>query len=496
MDYEKYLEKNKEAMLSSLSAVLRCRSEQSRAVRGADGSLYPFGEGVQEAFDTFLRLAEDMGFETYNADNYGGHVDLVGSGVPVRDSSGKIISYEKPKVLGILGHLDVVPAGNGWDFEPYAGEIRDGKIYGRGTTDDKGPMVSCLYAMKALKDAGYIPQTTIRLIIGLDEETDWKGMDYYFSKASKPDFGFTPDGDFPIINGEKGILVFELAKRFSRTQTKGMELRSLSGGTAANSVADYCRAVVRNQNTTEAEPYARLREELDKFRKESSYRLHARGMGKSLELTAEGVSAHGAKPDAGLNAISVMMSFLSRINLVNEDHNDFIEFYNKYIGFCLDGERLGIDFSDEISGKLVFNVGMAEMNEKAGKLTVNVRYPVTLEEERVYSTMMPVLERYNFGLLKLKSQAPIYMDTDSSMVRLLTEIYRKHSGDYKAEPLVIGGGTYARAADNIVAYGAQFPGDADLMHQKNEALSIERLVQMTKIYAEAIYKLSSGEYNR
>lgn len=504
MEYEKFLKINKEEMISSLQELLKCKSAQTEAVRTADGEIYPFGEGVQKAFETFLQIAEKLGFSTYNADNYGGHVDFTGSGKPVLNENGEIISYEKPKVLAILGHLDVVPAGSGWDFEPYGAEVKDGRIYGRGTTDDKGPMISCLYVMKALKDAGFKPQNTIRLIIGLDEETDWKGMDYYFSKVEKPDFGFTPDGDFPVINGEMGILIFELARKFSKTQLKGLELRSLAGGNAANSVAENCRAVVRYQNAQKAQgdknaqnsaaaSYEKIKEEISAFREETGYKLHSRGMGKSLEITAEGVSAHGAKPSAGLNAISVMMAFLGRLNFVNEDHNDFIDFYNKYIGFCLDGEKLGINFSDEPSGKLVFNVGMAEMNDKAGKLTINVRYPVTADSDAVYAGMMPMLEKYGIGVLKLKDRMPIYMDKENPMIAMLTEIYRKHSGDEKSEPLVIGGGTYARAAKNIVAYGAQFPSDEDLMHQKNESLSIERFEQMTKIYAEAVYKLASTD---
>ena len=218
-------------------------------------------------------------------------------------------------------------------------------------------------------------------------------------------------------------------------------------------------------------------------------------MGKSLEITAEGVSAHGAKPETGLNAISIMMAFLGRLNFVDEDHNDFIDFYNKYIGFCLDGEKLGINFTDEASGKLVFNVGMAEMNEKAAGLTINVRYPVSMTGEDVYAGMAETLEKYNLGILKLKDQAPVYKDPEDSLIKTLVGIYQKHTGDTESRPMVIGGGTYARAAENIIAYGAQFPGDEDLMHQKNECLSIERLMQMTKIYAEAIYKLASEDYN-
>ena len=141
MDYEKFLEQNKDEMIASLQSVIRCNSEQTDAVRTAGGEVYPFGEGVQKAFETFLKIAEEMGFVTYNADNYGGHIDFVGTGRPVKNEDGEIVNYEKPKVLGILGHLDVVPAGGGWDFEPYGASVAEGKIYGRGTTDDKGPMI-------------------------------------------------------------------------------------------------------------------------------------------------------------------------------------------------------------------------------------------------------------------------------------------------------------------------------------------------------------------
>lgn len=190
MEYEKFLEKNKEDMIFALQKVVRINSEEGESFTCGDGSVYPFGQGVQEALETVLEMGKDMGFSVKNVDNYGGHIDFEG---------------KSDKIMAILGHLDVVPAGSGWSFEPYSGEIADGKLYGRGTTDDKGPVISCLYAMKSLKDAGYQPQATIRLILGLDEETHWKGIEYYFSKEKLPDWGFTPDAEFPLINGEKGI---------------------------------------------------------------------------------------------------------------------------------------------------------------------------------------------------------------------------------------------------------------------------------------------------
>lgn len=477
MDYEKYLELNKDEMIFALRDVVCSNSEEGEKIMGKNGEVYPFGSGVQEAFEKVLELGKSMGFEVKNVDNYGGHIDFPG---------------KTDRIMAVIGHLDVVPAASGWDFDPYGGELIGGKIYGRGTTDDKGPVISCLYAMKALKDAGYRPECTIRLILGLDEETHWEGMKYYFDHERKPDFGFTPDADFPVINGEKGMLVFEFAKKFSETRSKGLKLRSLRGGTAPNSVADHCRAVLYSE---EKEAYDRVREKASGFREETGYKLNVKGTGKSLEVTATGIAAHGAKPEKGLNAISIMMDFLGRLNFISEDHNEFIDFYNKYIGFCLDGSELGVAMSDEPSGHLIFNVGMAEMDQEAGRLTINIRYPVTADGEEILARLASVLDRYDMGLIRQEHKKPIYMDMDSPMVKLLLEIYRKHTGDTESQPLVIGGGTYARCAENVVAYGAMFPGDPDLMHQKNEFITVERFVQMTKIYAEAIYKLSSGEYN-
>ena len=402
MDYEKYLELNREEMIFALRDVVRINSEEGEKIMGKDGEIYPFGSGVQAALEKVLALGESMGFTVKNVDNYGGHIDFEG---------------KTDRIMGIIGHLDVVPAGSGWDFEPYGGELSDGKILGRGTTDDKGPVISCLYAMKALKDAGYEPNCTIRLIIGLDEETHWKGINYYFEHEPRPDFGFTPDADFPVINGEKGMLIFDFAKKFSaaqaQTQSKGLQLRSLKGGTAPNSVADSCRAVVRCDKDG---AYDEIKDMASAYRDETGYKLNAKGVGRSLELTATGLAAHGAKPEKGLNAISIMMDFLGRLNFVSEDHNEFIEFYNKYIGFCLDGSEIGVYCADEPSGGLVFNVGMADVDTEAGRLTINIRYPVTKDGEEILSKLAAVLDRYDMGLIRGEHKEPIYMDMDNPMV--------------------------------------------------------------------------------
>ena len=462
------IEENEAAMIASLSELIKIPS-----VAVETGGEKPFGEEVDRAYRRLMAWGTEEGFLTFDADHYGGHIDFPGS----RDG-----------VVGIVGHLDVVPEGDGWDFDPYGGQVIDGKVCGRGTMDDKGPVIASFYAMKALKECGYQPGRTIRLILGLDEETNWRGMEHYLSAVdSVPEFGFTPDGDFPAIHGEKGILVFEIVKKFAGVGGKGLELTSLKGGTAANSVADFARAVLHD---SAAGDYSRIRETVAAFRSEKDCSISCRGTGKSLEITVRGVSAHGAKPERGKNAISILMEFLGRLNFAAEDLNELIGFYNDCIGYDLHGERIGCRFSDEVSGSLVFNVGMIEMDRKTARITINVRYPVTLDQEQVYEGIMSVLDGYELGIVKGKHQPPIYMPEDDPMIVALMDIYRRHTGDQDSRPVVIGGGTYARAMKNTVAFGARFPGEPELEHQRNECISVENMVKLAKIYAEAACRLS------
>lgn len=431
---------------------------------------YPFGIKVHEAFVHFLKTAEDMGFVVKNVDEYGGHVEF-GSG---------------EEMACIIGHLDVVPAGDGWNHGAFNPTVLNGRLYGRGAIDDKGPMVAALYAMKVLKDMGFKPGKLIRLIIGLDEEVEWKGMDRYFETERKPDVGFTPDAMFPVIRGEKGIIVCKLAKKFTKGNNSGLMISKLSGGSAPNMVADSCRAVLRCKNR---DRYAEVIDMVNAF-KSQGIEISAKKQGTSLIVTTKGVSAHGSNPAAGENAIAHMMKFLSEVSLDAVDQSEFVKFFNRHIGYELNGESLGISMKDDESGELVLNVGMCEISMEEAILSINIRYPVTKTEEDVFDKMENTVKPYGVGIIKGKTQKPIYYEADHSLVKLFMDVYRRNTEDTKSESLVIGGGTYARCTDNILAFGANFPGAEETEHQPNEYVDIEKLMLATKMYAEAIYELA------
>ena len=482
-NYLELIEQNREEMIKTLQELIAIKSVASEPLGDA-----PFGLGVQESFEYMLRKAKADGFDTENIDNYGGHIDFGGY---ILDEDGEMVGTSD-EIMGILCHLDVVPEGKDWDYDPFGGQFVDDKIYGRGAIDDKGPTVAAYYAMKALKDAGVVPEKKVRLILGLDEETGWKGMDYYLKRVKNPDFGFTPDGDFPAIHGEMGLLIFDLAKKIGKSaaNAKGVALRSMTGGNAANMVADHARSVIK------ADSYDLIKEKIAEFRKNTGYQINAKGIGKNLEITTQGVSSHGARPGKGLNAISVLMKFFDEISLENEDVRDFIEFYNNHISFDLCGAAIGCGFEDEPSGKLIFNVGMIHIDDESATVTINIRYPVTMNEEQVYDSILPVVNKYNLGIVKKDHKAPIYIAKDDQIIRTLMDVYKKHTGDMNSEPLVIGGATYARAVKNIVAFGADFPGDPELAHQKNEHITVPNLIKCANIYADAIFELAGGQLPR
>ena len=473
MGYSERLDSYKEDIIRTLGESVSKASVASEPVKTPEGETYPYGKGVQEALDHMLKIGEEMGFETYNDDNYAGH-----------------IQYSSPEggggYFGIVGHLDVVPAGTGWTNDPFTMTEKDGFLYGRGTSDDKGPVVACLYALKALKDEGIVPKKDIRLVFGLNEEVGAESIVHYVESCGVPAEGFTPDANFPLVNGEMGILVFDLAQKFTAKPAKDeLRLTKLEGGTAHNAVPAAAKAVVAGSK----EQYDLIAGRAGLYAEETGHKIRTKKQGSSLVIETEGKAAHGAHPQLGLNAVSILMDFLGRIGFANEEVNDFIAFYNDFIGFDLHGERIGCSFEDGPSGPLIFNVGIANINEELATVAVNIRYPVSCTDDQVIRAMEEAIGSDRVGIVGRMVQKPIYVEPDDPKVVAMMEAYRKHTGDTGSQPFTTGGGTYAKMVGNILAFGALFPGEENTMHQADEKLSIESLMKMAHIYADAIYSL-------
>ena len=464
LEFLNLIEEYKEDIIKSTQDIIRIKSIEEPALPGM-----PFGEGPYKALEFSLNLAKSMGFKTKMLDGYAGHADL-GQG---------------QESVGILVHVDVVPEGSGWTYPPYAAEVHDGKIYGRGTSDDKGPAIAVLYAMKALKESGIDLSRKIRIIFGANEETGWGCMKHYFQNEKPPTMAFTPDADFPVIYGEKGIIVFDLTYDLSKLNNENIKLVSIKGGNAPNMVPDYAEAVLEVSNLGKTEP------ELQNFIQISDYPISLEIEDGKVKIMAKGKSAHGSTPEKGENAISYLIAFLEEAFEEDLDFNKFFRLYNEKIGFNHNGENIGCGFSDDISGKLNFNPGVIKIEDNKIVLTVNIRYPIKSSAEQVYEGIRGSISGTGFELIESKEDMkPLYVPKDNFLVEKLMKVYREQTGDYDSEPITIGGGTYARAMDNAVAFGPGFPGQEDVAHQKDEYIGIEHLMKITKIYAQALYELA------
>jgi succinyl-diaminopimelate desuccinylase len=319
-----------------------------------------------------------------------------------------------------------------------------------------------------------------------------------------------------VIYAEKGILVFEIAKKLEKNHEPGLCLRSVEGGSAPNMVPDKCRAILVYEDGAGSGKPSDTRDKTKKIktggketRKEIELRSRAfehvkeaakafsdslkaitcKGAGNALEITSKGISAHGSTPEKGLNAISVMIEFLSGLPLVNESVRDFVDFYHTHIGYETDGKNLGIAMEDGISGSLIVNAGTIKINSEAVVCTINVRYPVSKNESDVYGALRPALDENGLGVVKINALAPLYHHPDEPLIKTLLDVYRENTGDEENLPIVTGGGTYARSIPNAVAFGPRFPDEEDVMHQKDEYISIDSFMKAAHIYADAIYRL-------
>ena len=319
-----------EQTVKSISESIRFDSSLSHAT-----SALPFGKGTADCLAHFLALAQSFGFETHNYDNYAGEV-IFGEG----------------EEFAILAHLDVVPAGNGWKKDPFGGEVSDGKIWGRGAIDDKGPVMCVLYALKALKDEGFVPRRKIKLIVGCNEENGWACIEHYNEVAHMPDEGFSPDGSFPVIYAEKGILHVRL--HFPMDEKPPFFF--LEGGSGANMVCDECSATPRTLTLTKARELG----------------LEVR----SKKIIAHGRSAHGSTPELGENAILPILRFF-------EGKSDRI----KYIIDCVFNDRFRLTELEDETGRLTLSPNIIKYRKGEVQVICDIRYPATVPYSEVIARL-------------------------------------------------------------------------------------------------------------
>ncbi|EKN62878.1 dipeptidase PepV [Schinkia azotoformans] len=450
---------------------------QIKSVLDEDGAteLAPLGHGIDQALKFMLNKGQNDGFSVKNVGGLAGHIEY----------------GEGTELLGILCHVDVVPEGDGWTSDPYSAEIRDGKIFARGAIDDKGPTMAAYYAMKIVKELGLTVQKRVRMILGTDEESNWRCVDHYFKHEEMPTIGFAPDADFPIINAEKGIFDFILEQKgLEQNENSGTAvLEMLQAGRRLNMVPDLAEASIQCRTKDSAE---QIKYSFEQYIKDNTLTGAVIIKENNLQLRLEGISAHGMEPNKGRNAGLLLNSFLynNLLDVLDPKTCSFVSFVQQYFGGDTRGKALGIAYADEISGELTINNGtLSYSKEKGGKIGLNLRYPVTHDIEPSKQKIKEVSENHNFTCKELSDSKPHHVDQQHPLIKVLQMVYEEQTGE-KAELIAIGGGTYARSLRAGVAFGPLFPGRPDVAHQKDEYIEIEDLLKATAIYAQAIYELA------
>ncbi|WP_056989642.1 dipeptidase PepV [Lacticaseibacillus camelliae] len=464
IDWQKAAEAYQTEILADLKTLLKINSERDVAHASDDS---PTGPGPSKALEAFLAIATRDGFDTLDLDHVVGRIAL-GSG---------------DEIFGLFGHVDVVPAGTGWVTDPYTPTLRDGKLYARGVADDKGPSIAAYYALKLLRDAGVPLHKRIHFIIDTDEETNWTGLHRYFKDQPIPDLGFSPDGQFPVLNAEKGISSIIVTFKSVPDRPATLRLEHFQAGSAMNVVPQYAEAVISGALPQD------LQAQLTAYCTAHHVTATLTGAKEKVTIRLTGKAAHVKEPADGLNAGTYLAAFLAPFAF-DAQGAQYLQTIARYFHQDTRGHHLKIAYRDDVMGELTQSPDLFSY-EPGGAQTVltNLRYPkgVTIEalRKQIVTTLGP--ERVSARIRDNKD--PHYVGLDDPLVKTLLDVYTAHTGK-PGYGLTYGGGTLARSIPRGVAYGPKMPEDEEVVHQANEYMRVSDLIQATAIYADALYRLT------
>lgn len=425
------------------------------SVMGKSKINMPYGENSAKVLDVFLKKAAELGFKTKNIDNYAGTIDI-GEGKPE---------------LGILCHLDVVDAGIGWNHPPFELTKSDGKLYGRGTTDDKGPAVSVLYGLKAAEETGLIKKP-VRFIVGCNEENGSDDLEYYCKKEALPEKLYTPDGQYPVINIEKGMIRGKFSKKLAENNPKKHILK-IHGGDTVNAVpseafAEICGFSEDEINIGNDFLYEDLKD--------------------SIKIISKGVSAHASTPENGKNALTKLIKFLSHLDFDNQISDTLKSLFEIFPYGETNGEHAGVKCSDDKSGALTLVLSVLEFDGTNFEGIFDIRFPVSFKSDEINSKIQKTLQSHGVDYECILASEPHYVDENSDFVQSLLKVYENLTGE-KGKCIAIGGGTYVHNTIGGVAFGAEMPGKEYNIHCADEYTVPEEMILNAEMTANAVIEI-------
>ena len=460
---ENWFDLHKDEMIEDLGRLLEINSVRSIAQEGA-----PYGKGAREALALVHSMLEKRGY----------NVNVFEDIIVTADIG------PSPPLMGILAHVDVVGVGDGWETDPFKMTIKDGKIYGRGATDNKGPSIAAMYAMYCAHEICPELRSGFQLLLGSGEETGCLDIAQYLEKNTPPPNVFTPDADYPIVNIEKGRVTPFFSASWKKDTTLPRVV-SITGGTTTNVVPSRAEAIVEGFAISELERYCR------EFSEKTGAQFSASEEGTQLKIVAEGVSTHAATPQLGSNAQTALLEALAAMPFAKSIGFGYIQALNRLFphGDCI-GRALGIAMSDDIAGELTVNFGVLRFSELDFSANFDSRTPACADDVDLVGMVRAAFEREGITMTNNVVSRCHHTPEDSLFVQTLLGIYEDYTGNPR-ECLAVGGQTYVHEIPGGVAFGCGMPGIDNAIHGIGEFIGVEQLTVSAKMFAQAILEMCS-----
>ena len=458
---EAYFEDKQQMLVDAVCRLVAIDSVEGEPAPGA-----PFGPGPAAALDEALKLVEEWGLSATNHEGYVGTADL----------------NDQEDALHILGHLDVVAPGEGWTVTaPYSPKVVGDMIYGRGTDDDKGPLVASLLAMKAVKDLGIPLTKNCRCILGTNEESGSGDIAWYFARHPFAPATFSPDSGFPVVNTEKGGLKPLFTAQWP-LQQELPRLAWLHGGIRINVLPGDASAAIEGLSIDDVQPAAR-----DITARTGITFTFGEEDGLTV-VRAKGTGSHAAWPEGGNNAITGLIALLCSLPLADGPCKDYLNALNTLMPHGdYYGKAIGIAQEEPISGKLTVAFTLLEITETGLKGLFDSRVPLCATESNCLNVAKAAFEAKGFTF-EGHQHAPHHTPADSPFVQTLLKRYEQYTG-LKGECLSTGGGTYVHEIPGGVAFGCTLPGFDTHLHGADERVRISDLMLSAKLFAHIIIDL-------
>lgn len=451
INFKQEVEARKEQLIKDIETLCAIPSVYDEKTIGEN---QPYGKACRDALDAMLEIGRRDGFVVHDEDGYAGHIDI----------------GDQEESFGILGHLDVVPVNEvGWDSDPFQVVTLDGKLFGRGVADDKGPLIAGYYAAKIINDLNLPVKKKIRVIFGCDEERGSSCVKHYFEHNPYPSMGFTPDAEFPVVYGEKGMVTFHISGDIKKDG-----LVALVAGNRANIVPEECEAIVEGN-------YKQYEDSFNEFLSNNKVTGTIEEEGNCTKLVLKGKSAHASLPEEGINSVVLLATYLDSV--IN---NEFVHFIATYLNDYY-GKGLRINHEGSM-GKLTMNLGVVKYVKEHGEITLDLRCPHEIDLAKMCDDVKELCNSMSLDCTS-ETHQPLYVDPNSELIQKLHQAYVEVSGDTESKPQAIGGGTYAKSMPNCVAFGCEFKDEDNAIHGNNENIKIDSLLKSTEIFAKAIYDL-------